>query len=344
MAGIGALVIACSPAPPMPAPPDVRPAAITAPPDHFSGEIAKFHVETLAAFGPRPPGSEADRAARLHLSRQLTEWGATVQVVRDGERRHLVADFPGESEDTLLLVGAYPSLAVDAWIGDSALGLLLELARVISHENQLYSLRLAWAETTDAAIAPAHELDTHDTSTPEGEAVARQRVVAAGESLVRALESSGGLDGLRAILVFEGASRSKLRIARDLRSHPVYRDVFWASARDLGLESVFPLDSGWASPRSLNLAFLARALDGVVAIVDEARARPELEPAPTSRLEDSAESFEAIGRVTLEAIDRIMHRLSRIDRFAEGDVFPRSPDPENPVQATPKDPEDAPSS
>ena len=60
-------------------------------------------------------------------------------------------------------------------------------------------------------------------------------------------------------------------------------------------------------------------MDGVVAIVDEARARPELEPIRSVGT-SSAASLEAVGLVTIEALDRIMHRLSRIDAFDSEDA------------------------
>ena len=99
----------------------------------------------------------------------------------------------------------------------------------------------------------------------------------------------------------------------------LYREVFWASGRELGFESIFPANAGWASPRSLHLGFVERKMDGVVAIVDEARARPELEPIRSVGA-SSAASLEAVGSVTIEALGRIMHRLSRIEAFDSEDA------------------------
>lgn len=336
-----------------PGDPVIPPPVVFEMPDHFSGEIAKSHLDSLSAQAPRTPGSEADAAARDYLSRMFRAAGATIEIFEDGPRRHLVAELPGESEDTLLLVAAYPSLDRDEWIGDSGAALLLELARVWPREHPRYTLRLALAEArgldrehddndaSDSADAEAAAEPQADAPA-DGPGEARLGVVSAGESLARALDAAGELEGLRCIVVFDGTGRSGLRIARDLRSPPVYREVFWSSGRRLGFESIFPLKAGWASPRSLNLGFAERTTDGVVAIVDEARARPELEPI-RSVGGDSADSLEAIGLVTIDALGRIMHRLSRIDDFDSG-AAPEESATDTPEHATPKPPLIPPSS
>jgi hypothetical protein len=338
------LAIACSSGPQIP-PPFVPPA-----PRHFSGEIARLHLDSLALVGSRSPGSPADETARSYLTEGFQAVGATVRTFVDGGRRHLVAQMPGDSDDSLLLVAAYPVLVEDEWIGDSGAALLLELARAMSFERPAYTLRFALAETGEFGVGeangdasidgteeseevrePAETFDTTETSdttedvtdmTPRapglgGPAMARRQTVAAGESLARALAIEADYERLRGVLVFDGPGRPGLRVARDLRSHPVYRDVFWSSAALLGFESTFPSDAGWASPRSLQNGFAKRTMDRVVALVDETRARPELEQTPT-RDENSAASLEAVGRVSAEALGRIMHRLARIDAFASG--------------------------
>ena len=332
---------------PPPSPPVIPPPVVVEMPDHFSGEIAKSHLDSLSAQSPRAPGSEADAAAREYLSQMFRAAGATVKVFEDDRLRHLVAELPGESEDTLLLVAAYPSLDRDEWIGDSGAALLLELARVWPPEHSRYTLRLALAEARgsdredDDTETPDTDTDTDTDAAAEARAEgiadgpieARLRVVSAGESLARTLEAAGELEGLRCIIVFDGIGRSGLRIARDLRSHPVYRELFWASGRRLGFESIFPPNADWASPRSLNLGFAERTTDGVVAIVDETRARPELEPI-RSVGGGSADSFEAIGLVTIEALGQIVHRLSRIDDFDSGAAMEESA-ADRPIESRP---------
>jgi hypothetical protein len=309
--GVVLLAIACSALPPSP-----RLGGLS---NQFSGEAAQAHAVSLAALGPRLPGSRADELARRYLTREFRASGARVRVAVDGELRHLVAEIPGDSPDALLLVAAYPDLERDEWIGDSGAALLLELARVLSQQRPRYTLQFALAETRPAAgdvqATQVGQKRSRIWLPVDSRMKARSRIVAAGESLARALVAEADLERLRGVLVFDAPARPGLRIARDLRSHPVYRDVFWQSASALGFESTFPSDGGWASPLSLHLGLRGRSIDPVVALVDEAWARPELEAQPVL-LAHSASTFESLGLVTLEAVGRIMHRLARVDAFA----------------------------
>jgi len=51
-----------------PSEPVILPPVVVEMPDHFSGEIAKSHLDWLSVQAPRSPGSDADRAAREYLS------------------------------------------------------------------------------------------------------------------------------------------------------------------------------------------------------------------------------------------------------------------------------------
>lgn len=361
---LAALLVGCTRDPenalPGPSTPEAEPAPVPLAtdlpsPHSFSVPRAQFHLEALARLTPRTPGSPTDQRARDYLERGFRAVGATVVDVSDREApeallasgaprvdseneiptsarrpapRHLVAEIAGHSQDVLLLVAAYPVVGDDAWIGDSGSALLLELARVLALEKPAYTVRLALAETRTDASRKA----------PIDAAQARSSVVAAGESLARSLAANGGLAPFRGVVVFDGIARPGLRIARDLRSHPVYRETFWASAGDLGFGQVFARDAGWASARSLHLGFRARGMDRVVAIVDEARARAELTPIRQDA-GVSADSLAALGRVTGEALERLFHRLGRIDAFRNTGT-----DPDIPRQASPQIPEIPPSS
>ena len=308
---VALLAIACSALPPSPQQRGLS--------DQFSGAVAQAHAVSLAALRPRLPGSKADELARRYLTREFRASGAKVRIAADGELRHLVAEITGDSPDALLLVAAYPDLERDDWIGDSGAALLLELARALSHQRPRYTLRFALAETRpapgDVDAAQAGENKSGIWLPVDSPVKARLRIVAAGESLARALVAEGDFERLRGVVVFDAPARPGLRIARDLRSHPVYRDVFWQSASALGFDSTFPSDGGWASPLSLHLGLRGRSIDRVLALVDEAWARPELEAQPVL-LANSASTFESVGLVTVEAVGRIMHRLARVDAFA----------------------------
>jgi hypothetical protein len=105
---------------------------------------------------------------------------------------------------------------------------------------------------------------------------------------------------------------------RDLRSHPIFRDVFWQSAASLGFESAFPAEGLWSSPSGLHAAFSDPAMPSmgrVLALVEE---RADLgEDAPPGPEGVGAEAFEALGQVTLEGLTRLMRRFEKIDAFRQ---------------------------
>lgn len=351
MAGLLAGLLACSPAPSALEPGGVGVETEIAresepAPDHFSGARAAAHLEVLDGLGDRFPGSKADRTARAYLERELRASGASVRIASEGDRRHLLAEIAGDSPDVLMLVAPYPVLGRDEWVGDAGSAILLELARVLALERPPYTVHLALAETRAApAVLPAGsildgmEREPAIASRPGARrAEARAWVVEAGESLARALALEGATETLRGVLVFDASARPGLRLVRDLRSHPIYRQMIWESAATLGLADTFPPEGGWASPPSLHLGLEARSMGRVLALVDEARARPELALDLVAHGRDR-NALDALGRTAAEGLGRLMHGLARIDAFA-----PRAAPPATRGQHSPELPENLPSS
>ncbi len=317
------IVLACSPAPPPH--PNVEGVGAT-----FSARLARAHLDALAGLGPRRPDSRADVVARAYLDQELRLAGAETATWRDGARRHPVATLAGHSPDVILLVAAYPVLEADGWIDDAGIAFLLELVRVFGAESLPYTLKFALAETRPrrSPVAPGSGSKGSDSKGSGGKAekegiwepvrsfsAARERVRTAGRSLARATESEGVMDRLRAVIVFDWTARSGLRIARDLRSQPVFRQIFWDAAADLGQTATFPLDGQWASPESLHLGFRERSMDRVLALVDEAvaGANPSIvRPGAGTSLA----VLDSMGRVTIEALNRLMRRFQKIDAFS----------------------------
>jgi len=305
------LALACSRVPPHP--------KISVTHAGFSEAIAQAHLENLAGLGPRLPGSEAEQAARGYFEREFRLAGAQVETLEVAGYRHLIADIRGASRDNVLLVAPNASLGSDEWVDDSGAVLLLELARVLAGDSSPYTVRMALADIRPTAD-PTTEETVGEEMDPIESSLARQRVSEAGESLVSALEAAGQLAGLRAVIAFEPRAGVAPRMARDLRSHPVFRAVFWEAAAELGHGGSFPADAGWRSPLGLQGAFRARGLGQVLALVDETTARAELqaglgELAPSSS--DRVAGLEPVGSVTLEALSRLMRRFEQADAFSE---------------------------
>jgi hypothetical protein len=288
--------------------------------------MVRAHLENLADLGPRLPGSEADRTARAYLRREFRQAGAETEILEAGEYHHLLAEIPGASQDGVLLVAPYSALGGDAWVDDSGAVLLLELTRVLASPPPPYTVLIALAYVRPRAVAVVRTAGESPSgaiggrASPNGSALAREQVTLAGESLASALEADGQLDGLRAVIAFEPRAGGVPRMARDLRSHPVFRSVFWEAAAALGHGDSFPPDAGWRSPPGLQGAFQARGLGLVLALVDETTARAELQGSLGENGEVGAADawgVEPLGSVTLEALSRLMGRFERVDAFAE---------------------------
>jgi hypothetical protein len=289
----------------------------------FSGRAAAGHARALAKLPDRSPDSKGDQRARRYLSEAFAAAGASVEVLTEGERRHLVATLEGQSKDVVLFVAIYPSLAESNWVDGSGAGLLVELARVSALEVRPYTLRFALADlrVVEPAVRSARpQAGSLDSALSAAESwggslgETRQWLIKAGESLANAFAMSPSGGSLRAVVALDASARPGLRLARDLRSHPLYRGLFWDSASSLGQSSMFPDDGGWASPRSLHSGFYAAAEGRVLGLVDEQIARADLYLAPISG-EPSEETLEALGSVIAHALDGLMQRLAKIDSF-----------------------------
>lgn len=301
--------VACSAIPPHP--------DVDAPEGTFSPALLRAHLAALEPLEPRFPGSRADEIARTYLERELELAGARVEVRLDGGRRHLVARIEGASRDRIQLVAPYPALASPLWVDDGGAVLLLELARVFGRSAPAYTLELALAEVQPTRIedpqtgtdftSDDRELDPRWVPLVSREE-ARQALVDAGESLVRVTAADDGPGRLRAVVVFDVSARGGVRLARDLRSHAGFRDLFWQTAAELGWTSTFPEEGHWASPIGLHTAFRGRTVDRVLALVDEST-----DASPTS---PRAAALEPVGFVAVEALERLMERFQKVDAFA----------------------------
>ena len=303
------LAVGCMPVPPHP--------QIDSLEQGFSARLAHAHLKSLEGLYPRVPGSRADAIARAYLTQEFRHVGAKIRVLVDRDRHHLIAEFEGDSDDVVLLVAAYPALQTGVWIDDSGSALLLEFARVLGSARLPYRLGFALAETRPVEILAPGDPGGTDPSwqpilTP---AAARGRLLEAGSSLARGIESEGEASRVRAVIVFDTSAHAGRRIARDLRSHPEFRRLFWESAAALGFESMFPADGDWTSPDSLHLGFRERSMDRALALVHVGVGDADLIAFRTPA-EDPPGMFDPIGAVTVEALSKLMRRFEKVDAFS----------------------------
>ena len=317
--------LACESSPePAAAPAPVEEPAVAPPPplDVFSAERVWGDLEALVGIGPRVSGSEGSTQARSYLTGELVALGLQVDEVEttrsieglpDETLRHLRASLPGASPRRLVLAAPYDSshfadfTFVGANDGASGAALLLELARVLSTRSLPYTTDLLFFDGEGRApVAEGTE--------GVGERWHGSRGVAA------AMRASGELDQVRLLVAFHQVCDADLAIARDLASHRMHREEFFKAARRLSRAPAFPRGDGFESPEASHHAFRDQGLRSVVAITDTRFGGLEVPGVYAETAEDTLahcaqESLEAVGVVSLEALETIGQRLAKIDRF-----------------------------
>jgi hypothetical protein len=296
-------------------------AAPPADPTRFSAERAFADLGALAAIGPRVSGTAGSEQARDYLRAQLAAHGLEVAEIETQRRiegvpetalRHLSVTLQGASPDRFLLVTPYDSSRfsgfefVGANDGASGAALLLELARVLSARELVYTTQLVFLDGEGRADGDA-----------EGPAHARWHGSA---GLAERMRESGELDGIRLLVAFHQVCDADLRIARDLSSHRVHREEFFKAAQRLGRPGPFPTSLGFETVEASHDAFRERGVRAVV-VLSDTRYGGDAVPGTLSETADDTiercalESLDAVGVVTLEALDTIGRRLAKIDRF-----------------------------
>jgi hypothetical protein len=329
------LVAGCRNAPPPSAMPPV-PAAAT----DFSGDAAFAHLQALAAIGPRASGSSGNAQARAYLEKELENLGLQVTERRypgppgpDGVPQELVnleTVIAGASPQLFVLTAAYDTRPFDSFefqgANDGASGpaLLLELARVIAARPLPYTTLIAFL---DREAPPA--------GAPTGDPLL------AGSALLAAqLTADGRAPDVRLVVSFQQVGDAELHIARDLRSHRLFREEFWLAAARLGRSDAFRPADRFESPVGSQTAFLAAGFRGVVLITDTSYGGDEPPGAYANSEDDtpkrcSPQSLATVGSVSLEALSQIGERLAKIDRFATKEESGRPPAPGTETQAVP---------
>ncbi len=301
--------VACSKVPALP--------ELDASDGQFSPALASAHYAQLQSLGPRATESEAESLARVYLARALKRSDARIERLAGfAGARHLLASLPGRSEDRVLVVVPWGEMGGQAGLDDAGAAIALELVRAAStRPEQPYGLVVAFADVRadERGEAPATGL-----SSLRG----REEVRRAGEDLIQKLVETGRFQRVRGVLVLEPRADGPTRIARDLRSHPVFRSIFWQAADELGLAELFPDEATWSAPLGLQGALHTAGFGAVLALVDErageaaAAPRPAPGSGPGELTAPPLAEWAQVGLVADEGLSRLMRRLERVDAFA----------------------------
>jgi hypothetical protein len=319
---VGALLLGCGGAPSQPSP-SGSPREDTTAPRAFSSARAWSHLEALSALGPRVSGSSGARDARRYITRQLESAGLPVEEVEtqreiEGvgsvEWKHVAAQIEGRSPELFVLLAPYDTGYFEEFsflgVNDGASGaaLLLELARVLAPRELPYTTRLVFVDGEGRFGRGGSDLEDLRWL--------------GSQALAETMEQEGLLRSIRLLLAVNRVCDAEIRIARDLGSHRHHREEFWKAAAALGRVDAFPPAQGFESVQASHRAFAARGVRPVVAIVDTAfggDAPPGLyaDTEEDTIVHCAPDSLEAVGSVTLRALETIGRRLAKIDRFSQ---------------------------
>jgi glutaminyl-peptide cyclotransferase len=139
-------------------------AASTAFAADFSGSSAFEFTRNAVDFGPRPPGSAANRKLQAYIEAQLKplhcqiSFDAFTAATPSGPvaMRNIIAKFPGNSGRAVVVTGHFDTKPMPGQTflgandGGSSTGFLLELARVVNTMPHPDDICLVWFDGEEA--------------------------------------------------------------------------------------------------------------------------------------------------------------------------------------------------
>ncbi len=264
----------------------------------FSGSSALEFTRRAVAFGPRPAGSEANRALQAYIKSQLKLCGC--EIMEDPftastprgpvAMKKIIAKFPGKSGKAIALTGHYDTKVfpgfkfVGASDGGSSTGALLELARALSGRPRVDDVYIVFFDGEEAFG------EWSDTDSVYG-----------SKHVAAKWRADGTLGRLKALINLDMVGDAHLNIKREMNGNPALRRLFWNTAADLGYQAYFPADDT-ITIEDDHMPFVKL---GVAAIDVIDFDYPPWHTAADTMDKVSAQSLEMVGRVTLEVVRRL---------------------------------------
>jgi glutaminyl-peptide cyclotransferase len=265
----------------------------------FSGAAALDFTRHAVAFGPRPPGSDANHKLQAYILDQVRVRGA--QVIEDpftaqtprGQiaMRNIIVKFPGKSGRAIALTGHFDTKYfpgrnfVGANDGGSSTGLLLEMAKVLAGQPRIDDVYLVFFDGEEAFG------DWSDTDSLYG-----------SRHLAERWRKDGTLGKLKALINVDMIGDKSLGIKREMNSDATLRRLVWNTAAQLGYGAYFVNDT--ISEEDDHLPFVKLGVPALDVIdVDY----PAWHTDADTMDKVGAPSLEVVGTVMLEVIHRLEH-------------------------------------
>jgi len=267
----------------------------------FNGTEALDFTRKAVAFGPRPPGSEANQKLQGYIESQLktlhcqVSFDAFTANTPSGRvaMRNIIAKFPGSSGRALVVTGHFDSKPMPGRVflgandGGSSTGFLLELARVVNAMPHADDIVLVWFDGEEAYG------EWSDTNGIYG-----------SKHLAEKWSRDGTLARIKALINVDMIGDEDLGILREGNSTPALLALVWKTAHDLGYGKYF-LDTGFATEDD-HLPFLKKgvnALDLIDFDYGPNNAYWHTEKDTMDKL--SAHSLEVVGNVVVAVLRKL---------------------------------------
>jgi len=286
----------------------------------FDGERAFNHVKAQVEFRPRPAGSPALERAREYIVRELKSYGLNTTLEEFTENtprgkvkfKNVIAELPGESPDAIIIASHYDTKPfkeftfVGANDGGSSTGALLEIARVMSSENQgenqkrKFTYRFVFFDGEEAFCREWSECLNGKDNTY------------GSRHMVERLKKEKQLNRVKAMILLDMIGDRDLTIPREEGSSQWLVEAIWGTAQQLGHTKEFP-----SRPFSVgdddHMPFLRAGVPAVDIIDLEYGSSPE-ENDYWHTKEDtldkiSARSLKIVGDVVLFSLPKIEARI-----------------------------------
>lgn len=272
-------------------------ACLAAAPHEFSGARALEYTRKVVAFGPRPPGSPAIHRLQAYLVAELKTRGC--QLTKDTftaqtpigpvGMQNIICRFPGTSGRAVVFSGHYdtkriPGIRfVGADDGGSSTGFLLEMAAALEGRPRRDDVYLVWFDGEES-FGPWTATDS----------------LYGSRHLAARWAADGTLARIKALINVDMIGDRDLGIMREETSSPALRELIWDTARRRGYGKYF-LDAPGATEDD-HTPFV-RAGVNAIDLIDFDKTYWHTEADTMDKL--SAHSFDVVGAVLLEVLDRL---------------------------------------
>lgn len=268
----------------------------------FSGAAALEYTRKAVSFGPRPPGSEANRNEQAWIKAELRKF-PKCQVSEDAftgqtprgpiPMKNIIAKFPGGSGRAVVFTGHFDTKLfqgrhfVGANDGGASAGFLLEMARVVNTRSYLDDVYFIWFDGEEAI---------GEWSSTDG--------LHGSRHLASKWSADGTLSRVKALVNVDMIGDKDLDIIQVTNGSPQLLRQVWQIAKDLGYGKYF-LDTG-GSVEDDHMPFVRLGVNALDLIDFDYGPDGKYWHTDQDTMDKlSAHSLEVVGNVLLELLRRL---------------------------------------